>query len=150
MDIFTPWVALLDAPEFATAEHYVAESGWLLARVQRAPGGRRWDWNVATHTRIVAHGTEDDLDAAKRRCVDVGRSMYLDYARPGKTSGHFRRRAFETKGWELVIERFDGRGAFATTPTFRYYVDFYRGFEIGRIAISREHAAKLLAMFRSP
>lgn len=50
------WVPAGPDARMEGAEHYVAESGWLLARIQRGPGNRGWLWSVSTHKRVLAKG----------------------------------------------------------------------------------------------
>ena len=50
------------------AEHLVAESGWMLARVQRGERPDRWFWNVTTHRTVIAHGECRDQQAAQTAC----------------------------------------------------------------------------------
>ena len=66
------------------AEHYVAESGWLLARIQRGPGSKGWDWCVATTRGFADRGEfpdDDTCEQAKAACERAVNEVYLRTAR---------------------------------------------------------------------
>ncbi len=70
------WVTVSDMPG---AEHYVAQSGWMLARVQRGPGHKCWLWSVSTHARLLISGdTDKDVGQVKGYCHTAVIDAYLD------------------------------------------------------------------------
>lgn len=68
--VLGPWYSIgIDG-----AEHFVAESGWMLARVQHDSSNRTFEWNVATTRGVIAWGVVEIVD--RRRAA-----YYLDVAK---------------------------------------------------------------------
>ena len=70
------WVALIEEQGI---EHYIAESGWMLARVQRGPNCKGWLWSVNTHRHVISRGKfydGDELEDAKNACEAIVAGAY--------------------------------------------------------------------------
>ncbi len=67
------WVTLV---ALNGAEHFVAEHGWLLARVQRGARPNEWLWSVGTHEHPPEHGIASGPGDAQQCCREAIEASY--------------------------------------------------------------------------